>query len=222
MCVCMYVCIYVCMYVCQRRRQEKTTETTAEGGDDRGDSSRRKRQREMEGRQKPSQLFPSHLSLRTGACAGPSKPPTADLAEHDSDELHRDPPKMVLSQHFEQVVLQQLEGEAQVVSENERVQHTDDVVSVVGVVLVVQPVQDLHLHLCLVEVSGRVLYHFHGNHLTRVALPATYDLTERAATEHRFYDVSHTVRGIRDDAVDAEDEIRFAVVEPVVHDRFRG
>lgn len=106
-----------------------------------------------------------------------------------ADELQRESLELVLLYQLVQVDRQQLECDACVVSERERIEHVDHVHRVV-LVLLAEVLQDTDLLLRLAVEALLVTYHLERDILALLVVVRLYYLTETTLTDHLQHLVS--------------------------------
>ena len=73
---------------------------------------------------------------------------------------------------------------------DERVSKSEYMVFIMGVVVLIEHLQDCNLHHALVEICGLVFDDLDGDNLVRPSVLALDDLAKRALTEHVEDEVS--------------------------------
>lgn len=99
-----------------------------------------------------------------------------------SDKILSDASEVVLFDELVEIETEEFEGDDEVLSEYQVVEHPDDVVLVL-LVVVVQVLQDLQLHACLVLEFLLVPDDFNGHHFVGLVVKALQSLSETARTE---------------------------------------
>mmetsp|Transcript_7952 Transcript_7952/g.27329 ORF Transcript_7952/g.27329 Transcript_7952/m.27329 type:complete len:228 (-) Transcript_7952:344-1027(-) len=143
-----------------------------------------------------------------------------DLGDQGPDQVQRQAVKVVHFQQLVQIVVQELEGYAQVVPKFTKVQHAHDVVLGLQVVLRVQVLQDGDLHPGLVEVSRLVLDDLQGYVLAGVEAGAPRHLAEGAVAQDALHAKPPRVHA--DLVAQIQNQVRVLVVVALVGDPHGG
>ena len=106
------------------------------------------------------------------------------LRQKDTQQAHGQPSELILLDQLVQVEVEQLKDQAQVVFEDKKVVHPDNVVLILCISQPVQILQHPYFHPCLVIEGCLILDNFYCYHLSCLLAYAFRNLPKCSLTQH--------------------------------------